>query len=65
MKTPLKKMREAKNLTQQKLAEQTDIAVRTYKYYESGERVPDVRTAQKIAKALNATVDELFPATQT
>jgi transcriptional regulator with XRE-family HTH domain len=62
LNTSLKKSRQAKKLTQQKLAEQTGVAVRTYKYYESGARMPDVRTAQKIAAALGATVDELFPA---
>lgn len=32
----------------------------SYFRYESGERIPNVKTAICIAKALNSTVEELF-----
>jgi len=57
----LKKIRLDKGLTQAQLSERTDIAIRSYQYYERGERVPDVITAQRIAKVLNKDVREIFP----
>jgi transcriptional regulator with XRE-family HTH domain len=61
--TELKKMREEKGLTQEMLAQQSKKSLRAYKYYESGERLPDVHTAIRIADRLGVTdLRELFPA---
>lgn len=42
------------------VAEKANTSIRSYKYYESGERIPRADTAKLIAKALNSTVEELF-----
>lgn len=57
----IKKIRERKKLTQAKVADLVGIAVLTYQRYESGERVPNVYTGQKMAKSLGTTVEKLFP----
>ncbi|ARF68921.1 hypothetical protein B7C51_15635 [Paenibacillus larvae subsp. pulvifaciens] len=59
--TRLKKVRQLKKKTQDEVAKQAKITTRSYRYYESGERVPDVITAQRIALALGTTVEKLFP----
>jgi len=48
--TALKKIRQEKGLTQESLAHASKIALRSYCYYETGERVPDVHTAIRIAE---------------
>ena len=60
LNTELKKARKEKDFKQTELAIMCGIALRTYKYYESGERVPDVYTAQMMAKVLNKRVEDLF-----
>lgn len=60
MNTTLKNRRKKAGLSQAAIAELADICNISYQRYESGERVPDVHTAQRIAKALNSTVEELF-----
>lgn len=57
----LRKKREQKGKTQTDMARVGDISLRTYQMYESGERVPNVRTAIRIAKVLGTTVEKLFP----
>ena len=59
--TTLKYKRLTKGLTQEELAKITKISVMSYYRYETGERIPDVRTAQRLATALNTTVEALFP----
>ncbi len=61
IETKLKRVREAKGLTQTKVAKKSNITKRSYQRYEYGERVPDVYTAQLIAQALYTPVEELFP----
>ena len=56
----LKNARDTANLTQTETAQKANISERAYQRYESGERVPNVYTAQLIAKALNSTVESLF-----
>lgn len=51
----------SKGLTQSQLAKKVDISTRNYQRIEAGEREPKVRTAIKMAKALDTTVEELFP----
>ena len=49
-----------KRMTQEQLAALVSISIRAYKTYESGERLPRVDTAIRIADALESTVEELF-----
>lgn len=56
----LKDMRLQKGYTQEELAKKAGIAVMSYYRYEYGERVPNTRTAIRIAKILNTTVEELW-----
>ena len=57
----LKNKREAVKVTQVQMANQVGISVVGYQNYEAGKRVPDVYIAQKIAKILHTTVEDLFP----
>ena len=57
----LKEFRKAHKLSQQKLSNLLGMNIRLYQYYESDTREPAVRTAIRIAKALDTTVEELFP----
>lgn len=61
MVTALKQKREETGLTQEEVAKKSKIQTRRYQRYEAGERVPDVYTAQRIAKALKSTVSKIFP----
>lgn len=61
VKTIIKLKREEKGLTQVVVAEKARISIRGYQRIEAGERLPNVITAQRIASALNLTVEELFP----
>jgi len=61
MKTALRQRRKGEGLTQAKVAKQANISIRHYQYIEAGERLPNVYTAQLIATALNATVEQVFP----
>lgn len=56
----LKNARENADLTQAKTAQKVNISERAYQRYEAGERVPNVYTAQLIAKAVNSAVEDLF-----
>lgn len=52
-------------LTQKQIANSVGIAEVSYKRYEYGNRVPDARTAIRIAKALNTTVETLWDGNPT
>ena len=54
-------IREENNLTQRELARKSGCSERSVQNYEAGRRVPDVHTAQRIARKLNTTVEALFP----
>lgn len=56
----LKKIREAKNLTQQKIADMLNIQRPTYTRYENGEREPDFETVLKLSEILEVSVDYLL-----
>lgn len=56
----LKKRREELNLTQKQVADNAQIAIRLYQYYETEDRLPNVLTAIKIAEALQTSVEGLF-----
>ena len=55
----LKEYREAMNLTQAELAEKAELAQVHISRYESGERLPNIATARRIADVLGVTVDSL------
>lgn len=50
--TALKKMRKAKGFTQVKVAQKSGITEVSYQRYEAEERLPNIRTAIRIADAL-------------
>lgn len=56
----LKESRIRKGLTQREVAAQAKVTERNYQYYECGERVPNARTAIRIARALSTTVEVLW-----
>jgi len=59
--TNLKKLREAKKLSQEKLARLADVANNTIVKIESGKnKNPTLETLTKIAKVLNVGVDDLI-----
>lgn len=56
----LKSIREQRGLTQVQLAEQSGVSTRMIQNYEGGTNRPRIEIAEKIAKALNITADELL-----
>jgi transcriptional regulator with XRE-family HTH domain len=57
----LKKLREAKGLSQEKLARLADVANNTIVKIEAGKnKNPTLDTLQKIAKALGISIDDLI-----
>ena len=57
----VKKLREAKGLSQEKLARLADVANNTLIKMESGEnKNPTLDTLKKVAKALAVSVDDLI-----
>ena len=57
----IKKLREAKGLSQEKLARLADVANNTLIKMESGEnQTPTLDTLKKVAKALDVSVDDLI-----
>lgn len=59
----LKKSRESFGISQIKIAKEVGISEVCYQRYESGERIPRVDVAIKIAEALHSTVEHLFKKT--
>ena len=57
----LKKIRIESGVTQEELSQKARVTLRSYRYYESGERVPNVHTAQRLAMALGVKIEDLFP----
>ena len=57
----IKRLREAKGLSQEKLARLADVANNTLIKMESGEnKNPTLETLKKVAKALEVSVDNLI-----
>lgn len=56
----LQAAREKSGKTQAQIAKETGVSAVTYQRYEYGTSEPGVRTAIRIAKALNTTVEKLF-----
>lgn len=56
----IKEMRIAVGLTQKELATIAGVTISCYQKYEYGTRIPDAKTAIKIADALQTTVKQLW-----
>ncbi len=56
----LQKLRQQAGFSQEEFARKVGISTMSCKRYEYGDRVPDVRTAIRIAKVLGTTVEKLF-----
>ena len=56
----LKKLRKAKKLTQQQVADAVGIGAQAYAYYEKSEREPSQETIFKLADFFDVTLDELL-----
>ena len=58
----LRAAREVSGKTQAQVAKEAKVGERLYQDYEYDKREPGVRTAIRIARVLNRTVEELFGA---
>lgn len=59
--TRIKKLREKKGLSQEKLARLADVSNNTIVNIESGKQTnPTIETVSKIAKALDVSIEELL-----
>ena len=56
----LREIRAKHNVTQAKLSDESGIALRSLRYYESGERVPDGNVIIKLANYFNVSSDYLL-----
>ncbi len=56
----LKAAREKSGKTQAQVAKEARIGERLYQKYEYDHRCPNVRTAIRIARAVESTVEEVF-----
>lgn len=56
----LKQLREQKELTQEELGKASGVSSRMIQRYESGNSRPRLDAAEKLAKALNVSTDELL-----
>ena len=61
MKNNLKLFRNKRHLTQIDISKKVGVETQHYQRYEYGLHTPNVYTAIRLAKALNTTVEELFP----
>ena len=60
-KNKILEFRTQKGLTQRQLAKILSTPYQQLQRWENGERIPSVYNALAIAKALETTVEELFP----
>ncbi len=60
MRTRMKDYRARMGLTQEKLAEIVGVRRETIIFLEKGKYNPSLRLAHKVAKALGATIEEIF-----
>ncbi|RZN33352.1 MAG: transcriptional regulator [Methanophagales archaeon ANME-1-THS] len=60
MKTRIKEFRARYDLTQEELAKLVGVRRETILFLEKGKYNPSLKLAHNIAKALHATIDELF-----
>ena len=57
----IQKIRQEKNLTQEKLAEKVGVSTTWIGYIETGFRRPNLKMIYKIARALGVNVKDIFP----
>jgi transcriptional regulator with XRE-family HTH domain len=57
----IQKIREAKQLTQEELAERLNVSQSWLARIETGREIPNLKRLQQIAKALDVQVKELIP----
>ena len=62
MKNTLREHRKQQGYTITQLADAVGVTPGFISHIERGIRVPRLETAQKLAKALDCTIDDLFPA---
>ena len=60
--TNIKRIREAKNLSQKEVIAAIDMGAAQYSRIEGGKTEPSVSTLERIAKALGVQLTELFAA---
>jgi putative transcriptional regulator len=60
MKTRIKEYLAKYNLTQEKLAEMVGVRRETIIFLEQGKYNPSLKLAHNVARALRATIDEIF-----
>ena len=60
MRTRIKEYRSQFSLTQDDLAKKVGVRRETIVFLEQGKYNPSLKLAHEVAKALNATIDELF-----
>lgn len=58
------KLREEKNLTQAELANQLDVSDKSISKWENGQAFPRIETFEKLALALDTTVEDIFSASK-
>ncbi|MBQ8765843.1 MAG: helix-turn-helix transcriptional regulator [Clostridia bacterium] len=58
------KLREEKNLTQVELANQLDVSDKSISKWENGQAFPRIETFEKLAVALDTTVEDIFSASK-
>lgn len=58
--TNIRKYRQLKNFSQQKLGEMLGFSARTVSDWECNNTEPDVKTIKALVKLLDITYDELF-----
>ena len=63
MMTELRKRRLAKGITMCKLAAQANVSYSGVSRYENNYATPSKKTAEKLAHALDTTVEALYPGT--
>ncbi len=60
MKSRVKEYRTRHNLTQEKLAEMVGVRRETIVFLEQGKYNPSLKLAHNVARALGASIEELF-----
>lgn len=60
--THIKRLREAKGMTQQQLADQLNVGRTVVTMWESGENTPPTKHLAPLAATLGCTVDDLLKA---
>ncbi len=58
----IKRLRQQKGITQEKLAEMAEISIRSLSGIELGENFMSAQTMERLLKCLGITIDELFAA---